>query len=289
MSSPETGPTRGAVVDLSKLPIVQDAMLDAAPERIAYDPKRTLALSSALTPGYLGIDPQNYRDITYEMVDLISSENIAPHLIDVPPYQGQPGQNPFVIGYYPGKRQDYTRVAVTPQEARIFPRNVSAIRGGGQIATGAAVVTHFPSDADIARQERSGDHVQEKKLEGLQNLVENVYSPQIVVLDKFAEAAGSNRRGWARIGKDPKFRDWLTLVRTSVFDQMVVAYGYQRGRTASQIQLMSRSVTAAICLQKPLDRNRETFEDLTKLSRAWVGHKRAAAEQRIQEIERRLG
>lgn len=267
--------------------VVPEALLDVPPVPQTIDLARRNSLSRALTPGYLGINPQDYLDITYAMVDFVQPDHLYPHLVGVPPFNNGTG-NPHTVSYYAGRQQGEVTIAVTPREAKLMPRHVGAIRGAARITTAAAVQTEFPTDQDMSREQRSGQHVHESKLATLTSLRDNVYLPQRGLLNKFIKASDGRNFGLSMFGGEAQTRAALATLQTQIFGDMVKAYGYQRGLPESLTRQVEKAITASIVLlPNPQDTHRN-FAALVRFARGYNGHKLAAVNERIAAIEKQL-
>lgn len=272
---------------LSDLPVIEQSLFPAERSRHALDFESKNALARALTPEYANLNPDDYADITYGMVEYVTPTKFAPHLIDVPRPTRDDSQ-PNVISYYAGRSQGEIYIAVTPEEAKLIPRGVGAIRRAARIATAAKVTTAYPTDQDLAREERSGQHVHEQKLEVLRAFRDNVYMPQGELLDKFIEASQGRHFGLARFGSEAGMRQAMATLQTQIFGDMIRAYGRQRHLGETMTKQVERALTVSFYFDRQNNQHLTNFAKFVRFAKVYNGHKTAAVNQRIESIERQL-
>jgi hypothetical protein len=265
------------------------ALFPAERSPVQINIERKNALARALTPEYAGINPDDYEDITYGMVDQIQPNALAGYLIGIAPPNRDDDSEPSVLSYYDSRQRREVYIAVTAQEATLMPRSVGAIRRGARLATANTVVTAFPTDADRGREKRSGKHVHEDKLDILKKFRDNVYAPQGLLLDKFIEASQGHQRGLARLGDEGKMRSAIATLRTQIFGDIVRAYGRQRNLSESTTNQVDRTITTAIYLDRVGNRHITNFSNLVRFAKTYNLQKMEVVNQRIEAIERALG
>jgi hypothetical protein len=132
-------------------------------------------------------------------------------------------------------------------------------------------------------------HTHENKLVTLHKLRDNVYLPQREMLEKFIEASEGRRFGLARFGNEAKMRQAMATLHSEIFGDMIRAYGRQRDLNESQTKQVQRALMVSVYFDRDNNRHLGHFADLVRFNYAYLGHKLAAAEQRIESIERSLG
>jgi hypothetical protein len=248
-----------------------------------FDPKRPRnSLSRALTPEYLGLDEAKYMDLTPEMIDAVQADALRPYLVDVLP---KAATSPYAVSYYDPRQAQDRHIAVTPQEAKILPRHVEALKRNAAIGAAAKVTTELPTDADLARVERAKVHAQESKLPGLRTY-HTAMLEQKALLAKFITNSRGSNYGLSMFGGEANMRDHLNYLQTFVIGDMVRAYSAQRHLNETQSSQVGRAIEYSYVFRAEKFNN---FHALVEFLYEYNGHKLELARQRIVSIERGIG
>jgi hypothetical protein len=253
------------------------------PPMSAVDPERPgNALARTLTLEYMDLDSADFTDVTASMLEYVRPDKLRPHLIDVP-FDGT--VSPMAVSYTDRQTLEERNVAVTPQEAQLLPRFMNAFQRSAAVKSRAKVTTHLPSDADIARAERSKVHIQETKLPAVTKYYAMLQT-QRSLLDKFIVASSGRNVGFSMFGKEGTARERFAYLQTYIIGDMVRAYGTQRGLTSADMRMVDKAITMNIFYHH---NKADNFHDLVQFLREYNGHKLELAGQRVDSMERNIG
>ena len=236
------------------------------------------ALARALRPEFVGINPQDYLDVTDEHLDLAAPELLRQSLIGVAP--GSPDAVAYRVS-----RQELLYVAVTPTEFGLMSGSVLAL---GQRAVAGSQRKRQRigkrNPVDDAAAERAGVHAVMNRAVASSNYLENVLVKQDKLIAQFQEAA--RYPGLARFGSEGVMREELTNLRTFVFGSLLTAIGNQRQWTAAQQQRAQKAVDARIFLDRHKNNHINNFKGMLDLASEWTGYKRAVIATRLWESKK---
>lgn len=239
------------------------------------------SLSRALTPDYVGIRAEDYLDITPEMLELASPDNLRPYLIR-PSSAGitnvSGGDRGLV--YYQSLNPDTRRteplyIAVTPSEFLLMVGSIATLgqRAVKRVVTLRTPEGSQPSSVDEAAAKRGGVHVVEGLLEKLQTYRTNDLEQRIATIHKFQEAL--KYPGLARFGSEGQMRIALAYLQTYVMGDMLTVLGEQRRWSPGQASRAQRAIEKNIILEREGNHHLRNFGDYLKLWDEWNGHKLA--------------
>lgn len=226
----------------------QLVLLSAAESGYRIDVDRRNSVARLLTPEYLGMDPNDYSDITPEMVELAAPRNLRQSLIDVP----TDGLNSvaFRIGHRSLSPDRRMCIAVTPLEYKLVVRNVGAIGRAVTLNT----LNSRPQDSDFAAHtsaaERSATHMFTSKFVRIGQYVNNVLLPRDDLLKKFEEASRPKHVGLARFGNEGKMRQNFEVLRSQILADALVSIRLQRGWNPDKADLAERTIMKSIVLER---------------------------------------
>ncbi len=251
------------------------------PPRVDYARPRN-SLSRALTEEYSGLDPNNFMEITHEMVEYVKPEQLRPYLIDVPL---NIEKSPYAVSYTDFRTKRERNIAVTPAEAKLLPRFVGALQRNAAIGSASKVIAPFPADTDIARAGRSRIHVQESKLPGMLRYRDSLIADQKLI-DKFIVASTGKNVGLSQFGPEGNFRNSLAYLQTFILDPMILAYSAQRKLSESQQRQVGKAIEFSMRLHPE---KIGKFHDMMKFLHEYNGHKFQLVDQRIESVQRNIG
>jgi len=249
--------------------------LSSAPPR----PDSRIALARALRPESVGINPEDYVDITSEMLELAAPASLRGSLIDVS------AKSSGAIGYPSQQSERVVYVAVTPQEYSFL--NVNVLRLGESAVEGSVrkrQASPRPSEANAAAAARAGIHAVNNRAAKMQQYLGNELLPQFTLIEEFQEAA--RHAGWARFGNETEMLKQVDYLRTYVFGGMLQAIAGQRHWTPAQQRLAERTVEARIFLDRDHNRHITNFAGMLALAKEWNGHKQALVGFRLWQSKK---
>jgi hypothetical protein len=239
------------------------------------------ALARALTPEYMGLNPNDFMDVTPEMVKYAAPAELSKHLIDVP---FDVRKSPRAVAFYDPTQRRERNIAVTPKEAQVLPRFMNALQQSTEITADAKITTGIPTEADIARVKRSPLHAQEAKLPKVRAL-ENMLVSQHDLLSRFIQASEGSKRGLSMFGPEVAVREKLAYLQTFIIGDMIRAYGSQRQLSAHDMKMLDKAITVRLFFGPDrLDK----FHDLAVFLGSYNEHKYEATKQRREAMERNI-
>ena len=243
----------------------------------AYAPLRLgsrNALARALRPEYIGIKPEDYLDITAEMIELASPDKLRSSLIDVPV------KSSGAVGYLHPQSERLLYIAVAPQEYGILGGSVLHL--GERAVQNSIKKRQQPqglSESDAEATIRAGVHAVINRAAKMQQYSENDLATQFVLIKKFQEAA--EHPGLARFGKEVEMRKQFNYLRTYTFARMLQTIAGQRHWTPAQQHLAERTIEARIFPDRDHNRHITNFKGMLDLAEEWNGYKRAIVAGRL--------
>lgn len=237
------------------------------------------ALARALRPEYIGLKPEDYQDITAEMLELAAPDKLRGSLIDVP------AKSSGAVGYLSPQSERLIYIAVAPQEYGILGGSVLHL---GERAVQTSVnKRHQPrglSESDAAATVRAGVHAVTDRAAKMQQYSDNDLMTQLVLINKFQEAA--KHLGLARFGKEIDMREQLNYLLTYTFGGMLQTIAGQRHWTPAQQRLAERTIEARIFLDRDHNRHITNFAGMLDLAEEWNGYKRAIVAGRLWQSKK---
>lgn len=240
------------------------------------------SLSRVLTPEYMGLNPMDFTDVTEPMIRYSAPAELGQHLVDVP---FDITKSPRAVTFFDPRLRRLRNVAVTPQEAKILPRFMNAFKENVELSTDAAIVNPFPTDADLARVERSSGHAQEAKLPKVKGL-EQALSEQRNLLEKFVVASKGRNNGLSLFGSEAAMRERIAFIQAVVIANVIRAYGAQRRLNEEQMKMLDKAITVRLFLGPNRTQN---FHEMMLFLADYTGQKLEATKQRRESLERGIG
>lgn len=240
------------------------------------------SMSRALTTEYLDLNPNDFMDVTVEMVKYVQPDQLRPHLVDVPLNLQE---SPCAVSYTDARSRAERNIALTPQEAKLLPRFMGAFQRNAAIGSGAKVMTPQPTDSDIARSERAKLHAQESKLEPMQQY-KRTLDTNLELLHKFEVASRGRNVGLSLFGSEGNMRNRLSYLQTFILDPMLQAYGEQRQLNAEQRKQVAKAVRYSLFVHPDKISH---FHSMMNFLIEYNGHKMELVTQRIRSVEHNLG
>lgn len=268
--------------------------VESVPESEAHE---RVALVHVLTPGFQGLDPSDFDDISDAVVERASPEVLRAALLDTAntpnsPLHGRDNKGKSVVSYRTGDSgKGIVWLSVTPQEYGLFSRSVEMLARTAfndtlasrdkkiQEETGNKAAKAREDD-DIAAANRSAIRQVTGKLPRMEQYLDEDIMSRIQVIEKFQEM--TRHRNLNR-GTHETVQAHFEHLRLFVFGDMLDAVSNQKGWSASLTERAVRILQKRLYIDgSPADRV-SNFKELLDLAEEYYGHKRAFVLTRIWE------
>ncbi len=250
---------------------------EAAPRY--YDPNERVTFSRLATPQYWGLKPEDYADLTPDMLTAANPDKFRSNLIN--PIER--GRFVYVHKSYP---EPFSFVALSPGEYNSIILSPAALNSRSVARYLADRTGYFQPPPDREKAERAGMHVVERRLELVQRHIP-ILDSYVAILVRFAEAArypGSNR------GKSLQKRAEGEVLRGIIMPDMFEALTEQRRWTPTQLDLAKRSLERRLFFERQGNKHFGVWRNLLRLLIDYNNAKRGAFLDSIhrsqQEIEK---
>lgn len=229
-----------------------------------------------MNPEQWSMNPADYSDITPQMTELMTPDNLRPSLIDVS------ADSPCAVGYEVGLTRDFTRVALTPTEYGLISRNVGKLGEASVNKTLASrpMTPDFIGD-ELAAQ-RSGAHTIKGYIERMETYVGSTLEVDIERLKSFEEYVGHKN---LRRSKGINMRTDIEWIREHIFGDTFVALRRQRNWTPEQEDFARRSLDKRLVLDRNYNRHINNWEEMLEFEQEYWGHKWALFKSKIWEAK----
>lgn len=261
-----------------------------------------IALVHVLTPEFNYLNPDDFADISNEVVERASPQELRMSLLDTGRYpgsyiRGSENVGTSTVAYRSGDRELSTVwLTVTPEEFGLFSRHVPML---GKTAFNSTLTSRdrklreqtgdptarARSDEDLAAAGRAAVRQVSSKLDQMTSYLSEEIQPRITTVEKFTEM--TKHRNLNR-GSHETVQDRFEHLRLYVFGDMLDAVGNQRGWTARQAERAQRILQKRLYISgSPADRV-SNFKAMLELAQEYYAHKEAFVLTRIADTERYL-
>lgn len=241
------------------------------------------ALARALRPDFVGINPEEYLDVTDEMLDLAAPEALKTSLIGVRAKSSEAIES--IVLHPETRKVDKIYIAVTPTEYGLMSGSIQHL---GERAVALSQKKRQRPDVrsavDDAAAVRAGIHAVSNRAIATQRYLDNALKNQNELIARFQEAA--KYPGLARFGSEGAMREQLTYLRTYVFGGMLTTIGNQRDWNSTQQMNALKAINARLFLDRANNRHLVNFKGMLDLAAEWNGHKLAIIASRQWEAKK---
>lgn len=256
------------------------------------------SLARTLTPEYMGLRPENYIDITEDMVNAAAPARLRTGLIREARTEGA-----LEIRCEANEAARLTSrfayVGVLPQEYLLLAGNLRTAgnRSLGRTAVKRSMGGRALSDEDKAAAERASAYTIENIAGKVEKYLKNDIASSLHRIHRFQEAVGVNRKtgefnprgkGLSHFGNEANMRMELTALQQQTFGSMLTVIGKRRGWSEDQAQLAKRALDVRFFLVADKRQRAVNFLGMLNLAEDWTNHKQAAAKTRLAEAEKIL-
>ena len=241
------------------------------------------AFARAATPEYMGLDPVDYDDIDERMIELADPERLRSSLIFTP--SSRINHFDFGVTYVPDEERIPVRIALTPDEYSLIPRDVGSLSRAVVSRTLKLRVDKVDFMASNDAASRSGVHALEAKEKAMTDYIEGTLSPDINKVRWLREAVSHPGYWRAREGD---MRTTLRWVHDHLFKDIFVAIRHQRGWTPAQEDLARRAVNWRLYFDRNHNHHLKNWDDMLKLDLSYLGHKKGLFLDRVIAVQRTI-
>jgi len=240
------------------------------------------ALARALRPEYIGIRPEDYADITPDMVEMASADSFRRSLIDV----GR--SSPATLPYMAPRARRPLFVAVTSAEFTLLSGNLTMLgeRAVKRTETARQQAAGL-SQSDYAATQRSGAHAVESRVAVMERYLAQELLPENDLIAKFREAA--RYPGRSRLSDEAAMRMGLTTVREQVFGKIFEALRAQRHWSPEQEDRARRAVERRLFIDRFNNQHINRFDAMLALAEERNGYLHAITRHRIHQAKKYIG
>jgi hypothetical protein len=237
------------------------------------------ALGHILRPEFVGLDPEQYLDITPAVTAEVNANRLYSSLIGVR-YRSR---GSIGCQLNTGGIQNIT---VTPEEYQYlfaYPGNLGRVvvsrtaKSSGYSESGYQV--------DPGKPERAGKHAVGRRLELLEKLAGSQVTEKELI-GRFAVAAA--HPGWAVLGPGVDVRLQLTQLRSQVFGNLLSAAGFHRGWSVEEIKQAGRALDKLLYIDRANNKHIGSFRALLRLANQWNTLRHELTKTRITQAEEYL-
>lgn len=234
-------------------------------------------IAGFLTPEYWRLNPEDYADITPQMVEIAAPTRLRESIIDVPP------RSPGAVSFMSADEHRPVWVALNPIEYGHIIRNIEAM--------GAAAVNHTLAtrsgthslEAHESAAERSAIHQIERKQTKMQDYLELTLQPETERLARFIEYTTHH---WLRRKKGIDMHAELTWIQEELFGNLLTVVGRQRSWDEEQAALAQKSVQWRLFFDRGHNRHITNWRDMLTLAQQYQQAKTALYKDRIYRSKR---
>jgi len=235
------------------------------------------AIARALMPQYVGIRPEDYADITPDLVALADPSKFRASLIDIP-LNSEGG-----LSYRSFEPRRTITVGATASEFTLLSGSLQTLGGRAVRRTEASRRRAGTlSDADRQASQRSGVHAVESRVDAMQRYLDLELEPEVALVQAVRKAL--KYPGFAhQLGDEGEVRQKITTVRTQVFGKLFEALGIQRQWTSAQQRLAERSLDRRLHIDRFGNKHLGDFDRMLALAEDRSGHLRAVTHSRMSQ------
>ena len=279
-------------------------MQDESPEQGSVVEVREprVALVHVLAPEFHGLDPNDFADITDDLVGRASPAVLREALLDTDntassPLHGRDNKGKSVVSYRSGEQGLHVVwLSVTPTEYGLFSRHVDML---GRTAFNSTLAsrdaklraeTDNPAakartDEDVAAANRAAVRQVERKLPKMEAYLEEELESRIEVIQKFIEM--TKHRNLSR-GTYATVQARFEHLRQYVFGDMLDAVGNQKRWTEEHARRADQILQKRLYISGTKPDRVRNFMEMLELAEEYYGHKRAFVLTRIWETREYL-
>lgn len=243
---------------------------------IAPEPDVRRALAAVLRPERQGINPDDYTDITPQMIELAEPDALRTSIFDAPSsgatlyFRG--GDNrPHKVA---GSNEEYSLLAGLP--TTLGETVAARVRQAHLGQTGRL------SASGRAAGARGGVHAVENKAAKVATFLDKTLQPEIALLDDLAW--GAAHPGFARSNsKEVELQKQVQNFTVLVLGRMLHAIGNQRGWSHEQELLASRTIDRRLFIDRSNNQHIAYFGELVALAKARDEAIKAVTQTRLHQ------
>lgn len=257
----------------------------ATPRRQPFELKDRNSLTRVFSYEYMGLNPENYADITPAEMQAVKASSLQPFLF------GMPSKREGAIAYLPPERSEpITYVALTPAEDILLTGSIETL-GNRAISKSQQkrqpLQGENPSqevvERDAAAAQRAGVHAVEGKIHSMERYVA-MTEKNLGLLAKFSKNAKD--RNLSMFGDEKSMRENVAYLRTYVIDPVIEAVGKQKGWNVQETKRYQNALVKSIFIAEDNQQQDEDFKAILALAADWNSYKWAVAKTKLDEARR---
>lgn len=267
-----------------------------AAERISPELRKPTALVHILTPEFHDLNPEDFYDISEEVVARATASRLQGSLYWR--YVRKDDRKiPEVSAFsYPTPDEGVVSVALTPAEydaasesveklaQRVFNKVLTQRDRALREETGNEDA-RARGDEDIRVAKRGGVRAAMEQQACMERLLEEGVLPKIELIEKFIEMTDGHNPNLARGSRESVSKRFDEL-RTTVFDDMLDAVALQRGWGEDKTARAKMIIQKRLYISGQTKDKVDNFKEMLALAQGYYGYKRALLMTKIQEAKK---
>lgn len=260
--------------------------------------ERRIGLVHVLRPEFHGLNPDDFNDISEEVVERASASELQSSLLWEYIKVGdrdRSEESPTAIAYRT-PHQGFMSVALTPEEYDAMSTSIEKLANRAftkvlvsrdqklQEASGDPMA-RARSEEDIRVANRGALRPVLKSRDEMQRLLETGILPKIELISRFSEMTQGRNPNLAR-GTRESVSARFDELRGTIFDDMLDVIGLQRQWTPDMTKRAKRIIQKRLYISGSGAQRVRNFKEMLALADHYYGHKRALVQTRIYEADK---